>query len=290
MTGYTYRGRDTEPEPREIAERVRSEVARRQAGGLVTASKHFAHISQLHPHPDNIRDDLGDLSELAASIRAHGILQPIVVEHHPDKAGHYQIIAGHRRFAAAKRAQLDMVPIAFRQVPAGGRPAEPEELMLVENCQRRDLNAMDKAEAMGALRRKGRTGADIARSTGLNAGTVSYYLSLLDLDARSQEAIRRGDLSASDAVGAVRRVRAKNRKSEGRPEVGPVWEPDHFTAQHPLARKAKALCDVRGHSNRRRIGKMQACGECVETVIRADERKVAEALMAGDEHNLRSVS
>lgn len=240
-------------------------------------SKHYAHIGQLHPHPDNIRDDLGDLSELTASIREHGILQPIVVEHHPDKGGDYRIIAGHRRFAAAKRARLDMVPIAFRQVPAGARVAEPEELMLVENCQRRDLNPMDKAEAMGKLRKKGYSAVKIAQSIGMTDATVGFYLALLDLDVKSQEAVRRGNLSAGDAVAAVRRVRARTRKREGKPEVGPVWEPDHFTSQHPLARKARALCDGREHSARRRVGKL-ACGECWETVIREDERTVALVL------------
>jgi ParB family transcriptional regulator, chromosome partitioning protein len=254
----------------------------------VTASKHFAHIGQLHPHPDNIRDELGDISELADSIKVHGILQPVVVEHHPDKPGHYQIIAGHRRFAAAKRARLDMVPIAFRQQPADAPAAEPEELMLVENCQRSDLNPMDKAEAMGKLRRKGYTNVRIARSIGMSDATVGYYLSLLDLDVKSQEAVRHGSLAASDAVGAVRRTRAKTRKKEGRPAVGPVWEPDHFTSQHPLARKARAMCEAREHSCRRRIGKL-ACGECWETVIRADERAVAETLAQIGGRELRPV-
>jgi ParB family chromosome partitioning protein len=253
----------------------------------MTASKHYAHISRLHPHPDNIRDELGDISGLAASVAVHGILQPVVVEHHPDKPGHYQIIAGHRRFAAAKRARLEMVPIAFRQAAKDSPAAEPEELMLVENCQRADLNPMDKAEAMGKLRKKGYSNIRIARSIGLSDATVGYYLSLLDLDVKSQEAIRRGDLSASDGVSAVRRVRAKDRKRDGRPAMGPVWEPDHFTSQHPLARKARALCNGREHSARRRVGKL-ACGECWETAIRADERTVAAALAELGE--LRSVS
>jgi len=250
----------------------------------MTASRNFAHVSQLHPHPDNIREDLGDISDLAASVRAHGILQPIAVEHHPDKPGHYQIIAGHRRYAAARRARLEMVPITFRQ-PSD---AQPEELMLVENCQRADLNPMDKAEAMGKLRAKGYTAVRIARSIGMSDATVGYYLALLDLDVKSQEKIRAGNLSAGDAVAAVRRVRKRQRKADGKPAVGPVWEPDHFTSQHPLARKARALCDGREHSSRRRVGKL-ACGECWETVIRADERIVTQAL-ADAPGTLRSVS
>jgi ParB/RepB/Spo0J family partition protein len=246
----------------------------------------FVHVSRIHPHPDNIREDLGDITDMVASVKAHGILQPLVVEVHPELPGVYQLLAGHRRLAAAKRAKLDQVPVMIR----AGNASEPEELMLVENCQRADLNPMDKAEAMGKLRAKGYANVRIARSIGMSDATVGYYLSLLDLDVKSQEAVRRGDLSAGDAVGAVRRVRAKSRKQDGKPAVGPVWEPDHFTAQHPLARKARALCDARGHSNRRRIGKMGACGECTETVIRADERTVVLAMAQQDEQALRSVS
>lgn len=249
----------------------------------MNGQKHI-HIDRIHPHPDNIRDDLGDLTDMAASIRAHGILQPVAIEPHPSLPGHYQILAGHRRYAAAKRARLDMVPVTFRDA---GAEAEPEELMLVENCQRADLNPMDKAEAMGALRRKGFTAARIARSVGLSDATVGYYLALLDLDVKAQEKVRAGNLSAQEAVAAVRRIRKRGRAADGKPAVGPVWEPDHFTRQHPLARRAAVLCDGREHSMRRRVGKL-ACGECWETVIRADERTVAAALAQAE--SLRSVS
>lgn len=233
-------------------------------------------ITRVQPHPGNVRQDLGDLSEMAASIRAHGILQPIAVEPHPRLAGHWQVVAGHRRLAAAKLAGLTSVPVAIRK--AGG--AQPEELMLIENLHRADLNPMDKAEAMGALKAKGYSAVRIAKSTGLSDATVGFYLALLDLDKKSRARVRDGSLPAADAVAAVRRVRKRNRAREGRPEMAPHWEPDHFTSQHPLALRARALCDGREHSMRRRVGKL-ACGECWETVIRADERTVAAA-MAGD--------
>jgi ParB family chromosome partitioning protein len=237
------------------------------------SSSRLIHVSRIHPHPGNIREDLGDIADMAASVRIHGILQPLIVEIHPELPACYQLLAGHRRLAAAKAAGLDQVPVMIRTAATG----QPEELMLVENCQRQDLNPMDKAEAMGELRRKGYTAARIARSVGLSDATVGYYLALLDLDATSQEAIRRGDLSASNAVTAVREVRKRARAKEGRPAVGPVWEPDHFTSTHPLARKARAMCEAREHSLRRRLGKT-ACGECWETVIRRDERLASEVL------------
>jgi ParB family chromosome partitioning protein len=253
----------------------------------VTAKQPFIHVGRIHPHPGNIRADLGDLTEIANSIRAHGVLQPLTVEPHPGKPGHFRIIAGHRRYHAAILAGRDMLPVSVRQPGPG---VAPEELMLVENLHRADLNPMDKAEAMGALRDKGYTATRIAASTGLSDGTISFYLALLELAPRAQAKVRNGTLSAATAVAAVRRVRKQQRASGGSPGRASDWEPDHFTTQHPLAKKAAALCNGREHNMRRRIGRL-ACGECWETVIRADERTVTEALArAGDGPVLRSAS
>jgi ParB family chromosome partitioning protein len=232
-----------------------------------------APISRVHPHPGNIRSEIGDIEETAASIRAHGILQPLTVEPMPGIPGHWRVIAGHRRLAAAKVAGLQAVPIIVRD-PDG---TEPEELMLIENCHRRDLSVIDKAEAMGALKAKGYSVAKIAKSTGFAEGTVYSYTALLDLDPKTRQMVREGRLSASDALQGVRRARKQRRKREGRPEVGPMWEPDHFTIQHQLARAARKLCDARQHTARRRVGKV-ACGQCWETVIREDERTVRVTL------------
>jgi ParB family chromosome partitioning protein len=252
----------------------------------MTAQQPFVHVDRVHPHPDNVREELGDLSEMAASIRAHGILQPLTVEPHPGKPGHYRIIAGHRRYHAALAAGRDMLPVSIRK-PRDG--VADEELMLVENLHRADLNPMDKARAMGTLRDKGYTAARIARSVGLSDATVGFYLALLELAPATQARVRAGTLAAADAVAAVRRTRKQKRARDGRPAIGGEWEPDHFTSQHPLARKARALCDGRDHTMRRRVGKL-ACGECWETVIRADERTVTAALGSGAPATLRSVS
>jgi ParB family chromosome partitioning protein len=249
-----------------------------QAAGpavAVAPGQSSALISRVHPHPGNIRSELGDLGETAASIMAHGILQPLTVEPMPGMPGHWQIIAGHRRLAAAKAAGLQAVPITVRE-PDG---AEPEELMLIENCHRRDLPVMDKAEAMGALKAKGYSVATIAKKTGFAEATVYSYTALLDLDKRTREMVRDGRLSTTDALAGVRAARKRQRKKAGKPAVGPYWEPDHFTSQHQLARKARALCDAREHTQRRRVGKV-ACGQCWETVIRQDERTAEAALAA----------
>jgi ParB family transcriptional regulator, chromosome partitioning protein len=232
------------------------------------------HISRLREHPANIREDLGDLTELAASIAAQGILQPLAVEPHPSEPDAYQVIAGHRRLAAARLTNVQQIPIAVRR-PGG--TAGALEMMLVENCMRRDLGPIEKAEAMGALRNHGLHAAQIARRTGLSDATVGYYLSLLELDDGARKQVRDGRIPVGEAIAAVRRVRAKQRGRRGDRRQGPQWEPDHFDARHPLARKAHAMCNARDHTMRRRIGKV-ACGQCWETVIRLDEQLAVRTL------------
>jgi ParB family chromosome partitioning protein len=239
----------------------------------------LVHVQLLDPHPGNIREDLGDLTDLAASIRAHGIVQPLVVQRNPNRNGHFLVIAGHRRLAAARKARLNEIPVLIRDAEIG--TAKATELMLVENCQRRDLDPVEKARAMGALRDRGYTSATISRAIGLSDATVCNYLALLDLDAASLQKIKDGNLAVTDAITAVRKIRARRRVKDGKADqrkaTAATWEPDHFTDRHSLARKARALCEAREHNMRRRVGKV-ACGACWETVIRDDERKVALAL------------
>jgi ParB family transcriptional regulator, chromosome partitioning protein len=233
------------------------------------------HIGYLEPHPDNIREDTGDISETAASIMVHGIIQPLTAVPRPDKPGYFWVIAGSRRLAAAKRARVEQIPVTIRRDNL--TPEQVTEIMLIENCHRAGLNPMEKAEAMGRLRKRGKTSQEIARSIGMSDATVCQYLALLELSAATQEKVRRGELSAATGYRAVKQTRKATRKRQGRPQAGAVWEPDYLTATHPLARKAQAMCDAREHTARRRIGKT-ACGACWESVIRADERVVAATL------------
>lgn len=253
--------------------------------GAVTAAPHDAtahvlaqkvtvlRIEQIAPHPANVRETLGDdLGDLARSIGEHGILQPLIVQPHPSAPGRYRILAGHRRFDAAQLAGMHAVPVIVRH---GVDEQGALELMLVENCQRRELNAMERAEALGALINRGLTQQQVADRTGKSISWVGYYLSLLDLDSDSQEKVRSGELKVTHAVEGVRRARKAARKKRGS-TADFTWEPDHFTVAHPLAKRARKLCDAREHGMRRRLGDV-ACGQCWETAIRIDERKVIEA-------------
>jgi ParB family transcriptional regulator, chromosome partitioning protein len=227
------------------------------------------HASVLAPHPDNIRSEIGDVTETAASIMTHGLIQPLTVVPREDKAGHYYVIAGNRRLAAARKARLEQIPVIIRR--DGLTPAQITEIMLVENCHRADLNPIDRARAMLKLRKAGQTIEQIASAIGMSPASVSQSLALLELDAATQARIRAGELSAAVGYQAVKGTRARQRSKAGHKPQGPVWEPDHFTGRHQLARKAEAMCEARGHTSRRKLGKI-ACGTCFETVIRADER------------------
>ena len=208
--------------------------------------------------------------------KSDGVWPGIVVQPNPRKHGNFVVLGGHRRLAAAKLAGLEKVPVVIHELAGRDKAIA---VMLVENCQRADLNPMDKAEAMGELRDLGYTQARIAQATGLSSATVSYYLSLLQLDDQARNRVRSSDVSAATAVAAVRGFRAKQRKRQGKPAIGPVWEPDFLCATHPLARKASHLCAAREHTARRRIGKV-ACGQCWETVIRQDEQIAVRTLRA----------
>ncbi|GIH70289.1 ParB/RepB/Spo0J family partition protein [Sphaerimonospora thailandensis] len=230
-------------------------------------------LSSIHANPGNIRDEVGDISELATSIRAHGLLQPLTVRPHPTVADRYELLAGHRRLAAAREAGLAVVPAVIH---ADMDDATAIEVMIVENVQRRDLNPMEKAEALGKLRSRGYTNALISTRTGIPDSTVSYLLALLELDEAGREKVRTGEITAGEAVAAVRKFRKKQRVKAGGSDQAWAWEPDYLTINHPLAKRAQRTCDAREHTARRRIGKV-ACGQCWETVIRQDEQIVMAA-------------
>ncbi len=243
------------------------------------SSQDYVSVLRVIPHPGNIRDDVGDVTELAASIRAHGILQPLVVRPHPQKAGWFVILAGHRRFAAAKAAGLDEVPVVITH---GAGAARDLEVMLVENVQRRDLSPVEKAEAMGKLRQRGYTPTRISRATGLSLSTVGYYLSLLDLDEHTRARVAAGAVPVGEAITAVRQSRAATRAATGqRPRGRPAVtvQAHHFGWTHDLAGQARNRCRAATHDGGtpRKLPGGVACGGCWEATIRADQDECAAA-------------
>lgn len=136
------------------------------------------------------------IEELAESIRAQGVIQPLVVA--PDTQGEgYLIIAGERRWRASRRAGLETVPVVVREV-ADDR--ELLELALVENLQRSDLNPLEEAEAYQALQEKfSLSQEEIATRVGKARTTVTNALRLLRLPDEVREMLREGQISAGQA-------------------------------------------------------------------------------------------
>lgn len=227
-------------------------------------------LDQLHAHDDNIRGNLTDIDELTDSIRAHGLLQPLTVTEHPTEPDQFLILAGHRRAHAARQAGLVAVPCVIRDIEDHD---EQIALMLVENCQRVDLNPIEQALALGALRARGRKQDELVKMTGKSIAWVSNRLALLDLSTDEQTAIRAGAMKATEAVEIVK---DRRRDARGGTDRDRGWTPPYFAKSHQLARKATRLCDGRGHNARRRVGGV-ACGACWEHVIRTDERAVITA-------------
>lgn len=152
-------------------------------------------IERIKPHASNVRRDLGDLSELAASIKGVGLLQPLTVAPIGDD---YLVIAGHRRLAAAKEAGLDVVPCIIR-TDLSTQKAQIEA-MLVENLQRSDLTVMEEADAYAQLELLGVKEVAIAKATGRARGTIRQRLLLASLPAKRREQFENGQLSLDGAA------------------------------------------------------------------------------------------
>lgn len=230
-------------------------------------------LSDLVPHPSNPVDRTEDVAELADSIKQVGLLQPLVVTEHPNQRG-WLILAGHRRHAALKRLGRTHADCVVRP-GSGGDLDQQLFVMLIENVHRKDLTAMEKAYAFGDLRDRRKMGIDqIAARAGLSRSTVSYYLSLLDLDATTQAKVQTGEIPITVAINAVKNVRASDRRAAGAKPVGHpvVLEPAWFTRRHPLAAAVKEACT---HTTRPKVG-AAGCGQCWEDAIRQDATATVE--------------
>ena len=155
-------------------------------------------IALLEPGPFQPRGgmDKTSLEELAASIRAHGVLQPILARPHPTLPGHFQIIGGERRWRAAQAAQLHEIPVVIRAL--GDREAMAAGL--VENLQREDLNALEEAEGYRRLIDEfGLTQDALGTAIGKSRSHVANTLRLLGLPGPVRDLVLQGVLSPGHA-------------------------------------------------------------------------------------------
>ena len=150
-------------------------------------------VGKLEIHPSNPRKQMGDLDELGASIRSAGLIEPIVAVQHNGK---YQIVAGSRRLAAARKAKIESLPVRVMDLDQ----AQAMAAALIENLQRKDLEPLEQAEAFrGWLALTGKTQKELAEVVGLAASTVANALRLLDAAPAIQKALERGDITAAHA-------------------------------------------------------------------------------------------
>jgi ParB family transcriptional regulator, chromosome partitioning protein len=153
-------------------------------------------LDKIDPNPEQPRTEFGDLTELTASITEKGVLEPLLVK--PSRStGRWMIIAGERRFRAARAAGLKEVPCVEMEVDAG----TVAEIALIENMQRKDLTVWEEADGLSALcERFGYTHEEVARKVGKSRSTVTEALSIAAIPADVRDMCRQADVSAKSML------------------------------------------------------------------------------------------
>src|ERR687896_1870964 len=149
-------------------------------------------VDKIDPNPEQPRTEFGDLTELTASIAEKGVLEPLLVK--PSRAtGRWMIIAGERRWRAAREAGIREVPCIEMDID----DRAVAEIALIENMQRKDLTPWEEADGLAALcERFGYTHEEVSKKVGKSRSTVTEALSISTLPEEIRERCRRADISA----------------------------------------------------------------------------------------------
>lgn len=275
-------------------------VAQVEAGGVQMLA-----IDRLLPNPHQPRTtfDPVALEELAASIRTHGIIQPLVVTAAPTQPGYYWLIAGERRWRAARLAGIHEAPALLRE-------ATPQQLMewaLVENVQRADLNALEEATAYQALMEEfGLTQAEVAERVGKSRPAIANTVRLLGLPLEAQQAVVDGVITAGharallglpDAAAIVRALSEVTKRELNvrqteelvrklctpTPELAPVADPAPEVQQHlqHLENRFRAALGTKVSLSRNPDG----AGRLVIHFYSDDDLEAIYHLITGEEHD-----
>jgi ParB family chromosome partitioning protein len=166
-------------------------VSSPEGGGITQIA---VDLIQRNPRQPREKFDIEELENLAASIREHGVIQPLIVS--PGKNGIYVLIAGERRLQASRKAGLKTVPVVIRHAT----DQQLLELALIENVQRADLNAIEEAEAYQNLVKEFKMSHEtIAERVGKNRSTVANTIRLLDASAAVKQALVDGRITEGHA-------------------------------------------------------------------------------------------
>lgn len=167
-------------------------------GGDTTQAPRTVPVELLHPGRYQPRRNFDDesMAALVDSVKAQGILQPLLVRRHPDISGAYEIVAGERRWRAAQAAQLHEVPVLLREL----EDREALEIALVENVQRQDLSPLEEAEGYRRLLEEfAHTHEDLAKAVGKSRSHITNSLRLLGLPDEVKQLLEQGQITAGHA-------------------------------------------------------------------------------------------
>ena len=173
-----------------------TQEAYENAGGESAKGVNEIALSDIYPNPDQPRKvfDEGAMLDLTNSIKEHGVITPIVVNRNPD--GTYMIIAGERRYRAAKNAGLETIPAVVKELDE----REVQEISLIENLQREDLNPIEAAYGMKKLMEEYHLTQEIlAERLGKSRPAIANTLRLLTLSEEVIDLVREGKLSSGHA-------------------------------------------------------------------------------------------
>ncbi len=225
-------------------------------------------VEKIRPNPYQPRTEFDEarLKDLSDSIRQYGVLSPLIVTRHEDTredggiSTYYELIAGERRLRASKLAGLSQVPVVIRTAEEGDR--EKLELAIIENLQREDLNAIDRARAFDRLAKEFKlNNAEIGRKIGRSREYVSNSLRLLTLPEEIQNGIKTGAIYEGHARALL--------MLEGRPE-------EMMTVFRDIVVRKLSVRDVEKIT--REIAWEKARKRDIKPEIEAMERTLAESL------------
>lgn len=201
-------------------------------------------ITKLHPHPQNPRKLLGDLTELAESIKVRGVLQNLTIV--PIDAANadtdYTVIIGHRRLAAGQLAGLTEMPCVIEDMDQKTQIAT----MLLENIQRSDLTVYEQAQGFQLMLDFGETVGDISKQTGFSNTTVRKRVKLLELDnEKFAKSVERGATIADyDALSKIKDIKLRNKVLDKIGTANFDWELKSALSSETSAENKAAIIEV----------------------------------------------
>ncbi len=221
----------------------------------------FVNINEIKPNSKQPRKNFPEekIEELASSIEAHGIIQPIMVR--PAGEG-YEIVAGERRWRAARKASLKQVPCIIREL-------DDEQNMLVsiiENMQREDLNPMEEADALNQMAAQyGLTQEEISKSVGKSRPYITNALRLLKLPEEIQQMVVKGDLTSGHAR-AIAGIKEEKKQ---------LYVANRIVAEGLSVRETETLSNHQNEKGDKKTVKAKPRGKNREVAVMEEELKTA---------------